>query len=185
MKKYVWSETRVEGGRPFTGALPKPPSATGPFQNSGRRPRRVRRRRATPPPPPEFYADAAVVAYRAPDGDRPMAELQPKVTSSGGAFDAGRADRRRPGEGHAAAGRAGGREGLDPVRVRQPQTIRGLTFVTGGRRRSGRRRRRRQRPATGSERRRQRSSGRWRRFRPARAPSPFPRSPPGSSASPS
>ena len=30
MKKYVWSETRVEGGRPFSGALPKPPSATGP-----------------------------------------------------------------------------------------------------------------------------------------------------------
>ncbi len=26
MKKYVWSETRVEGGRPFSGVLPKPPS---------------------------------------------------------------------------------------------------------------------------------------------------------------
>ncbi len=35
MKKYVWSETRVEGGRPFTGALPKPPSATGSYQNIG------------------------------------------------------------------------------------------------------------------------------------------------------
>ena len=23
MKKFVWSETRVEGGRPFTGALPE------------------------------------------------------------------------------------------------------------------------------------------------------------------
>src|SRR5512139_3784578 len=33
MKKYVWSETRVEGGRPFTGVLQKPPSATGPYQN--------------------------------------------------------------------------------------------------------------------------------------------------------
>jgi len=33
MKKYVWSETRVEGGRPFTGKLPKPPSTTGSFQN--------------------------------------------------------------------------------------------------------------------------------------------------------
>ena len=33
MKKYVWSETRVEGGRPFPGALPKPPSATGAYQN--------------------------------------------------------------------------------------------------------------------------------------------------------
>jgi hypothetical protein len=35
MKKYVWSETRIEGGRPFTGALPKPPSTTGPYQNQG------------------------------------------------------------------------------------------------------------------------------------------------------
>src|SRR6185437_7385693 len=33
MKKVVWSETRVEGGRSFTGALPKAPPTTGPFQN--------------------------------------------------------------------------------------------------------------------------------------------------------
>jgi len=37
MKKYVWSETRVEGGRPFGGALPKPPSATGAYQPARRR----------------------------------------------------------------------------------------------------------------------------------------------------
>ena len=34
MKKLVWSETRVEGGRRFTGTLPKPPTTTGPFQNA-------------------------------------------------------------------------------------------------------------------------------------------------------
>ncbi len=33
MKKYVWSETRVKGGKPFTGALAHPPSNTGAFQN--------------------------------------------------------------------------------------------------------------------------------------------------------
>jgi len=33
MKKYVWSETVVEGGKPFSGTLAKPPSTTGPFQN--------------------------------------------------------------------------------------------------------------------------------------------------------
>src|SRR5256885_13952414 len=33
MKKFVWSETRFQGGRPFTGALPKPPSWSGPYQN--------------------------------------------------------------------------------------------------------------------------------------------------------
>ena len=29
MKKYVWSETAVEGGKPFTGTLAHPPSNTG------------------------------------------------------------------------------------------------------------------------------------------------------------
>ena len=33
MKKYVWSETRVEGGKAFSGTLAHPPSNTGAFQN--------------------------------------------------------------------------------------------------------------------------------------------------------
>src|SRR5579862_1405684 len=33
MKKYVWSETPLEGGKPFSGVLAKPPSNTGAFQN--------------------------------------------------------------------------------------------------------------------------------------------------------
>ena len=33
MKKYVWSETQVEGGKPFTGVVVHPPSNTGEFQN--------------------------------------------------------------------------------------------------------------------------------------------------------
>lgn len=32
LKKLVWSETMVEGGKPFAGRLPAPPSITGPFQ---------------------------------------------------------------------------------------------------------------------------------------------------------
>ena len=34
MKKMVWSATRVEGGKPFAGALPHPPEVDGTFQNS-------------------------------------------------------------------------------------------------------------------------------------------------------
>jgi hypothetical protein len=87
MKKYVWSETRVQGGRPFIGQLPKPPSTTGPFQNiPGAGPLAAlleqEHREA-----PAYYADSAVVAYRAPEDDVPMPELRPKVTSSGGHFD--------------------------------------------------------------------------------------------------
>jgi hypothetical protein len=84
MKKLVWSETRVAGGRPFTGVIPKPPVTTGPFQN-------VPRHSETPvaghAAPPEFYADIAVVAYRAASGDVALAQLAPKVNSSGGQFD--------------------------------------------------------------------------------------------------
>ena len=81
-----WSETRIEGGRPFTGVLPKAPSVTGAFQN-------IANMRGgfgggpTPPPPPEFYADSAVIAWPVTKNDVPMAELQPKVSSSGGDFN--------------------------------------------------------------------------------------------------
>jgi hypothetical protein len=85
MKKFVWSETRVEGGKSFSGILPKPPSTTGTFQNIVRTRRSMNTEDIAPMP--EYYADAAVVAYRIPDNDLPMAELQPKVTSSGGKFN--------------------------------------------------------------------------------------------------
>ena len=87
MKKVVWSETRVEGGKPFTGVLLHPPTVSGPFQNvplfdflaliSGQ----------TPEAAPVFYADSAVVAYRAPESDVPVSALRPTITSSGGNLD--------------------------------------------------------------------------------------------------
>ena len=84
MKKYVWSELTIEGGKPFQGKLPQPPTATGPFMNlfldnpfspNGREEGL-----------PEYYADAAVIAYRIPDADLSVSEPNPKVTSSGGRF---------------------------------------------------------------------------------------------------
>jgi hypothetical protein len=84
MKKLVWSEIRVEGGQPFAGILPKPPTTTGTFQNiEGAFPPNIGGGRVFP----EYYADAAVVAYREPENFVPMAELHPKVTSSGGRFN--------------------------------------------------------------------------------------------------
>jgi hypothetical protein len=84
MKKYVWTETRVSGGQNFSGKLPQPSDATGKFQNvklesgglMGGFVGEV----------PSFYRDAMVLAYRLPSGDKTMAELKPKVTSSGGTF---------------------------------------------------------------------------------------------------
>ena len=86
MKKMVWSATRVEGGKPFTGTLPHPPQVDGTFQNFAAQPRRSADGRAAVLP--EFYADAAVVAYRIPDGDKTQEELNPQVTSSGGTANA-------------------------------------------------------------------------------------------------
>lgn len=81
MKKYVWSETLIDGGRPFVGKLAPPPSTTGVFQNfqssgfggSANKPR--------------YYADALVVAYRLPVIGRP--DLTPtSIDSSSGPLDA-------------------------------------------------------------------------------------------------
>ncbi len=85
MKKYVWSETLVEGGKPFTGTLAHPPSNTGAFQNLS-----IRDLLAAPEgsaPIPQFYADAAVIAYRKAATDVSGEALHPKITSSAGAPD--------------------------------------------------------------------------------------------------
>jgi hypothetical protein len=87
MKKFVWSETLVEGGKPFSGKLPKPPSVSGPYQNIPIFNFLAAMTGQTPPTPPEFYADSSVVAYRIPQTEVPSAELHPKVTSSAGIID--------------------------------------------------------------------------------------------------
>jgi hypothetical protein len=85
MKKFVWSETRVEGGKLFKGILAKPPSATGPFQNLvSRNPFSLTGEKEAAPQ--EFYADAAVIAYRLPENDVTLSSLNPRITSSGGKF---------------------------------------------------------------------------------------------------
>ena len=75
MKKIVWSEVDAEGGKEFDGILPHPPVVNGKFQD-------------IPDPGAfkegEYYSDIAVVAVKvkAPS----LANLSPKVTSSGGNF---------------------------------------------------------------------------------------------------
>lgn len=71
MKKLVWSETIVQGDKPFAGKLPMPPNKNGKFQDN-----------TAGNQFPTFYNDVAVVAYRLPDNELPMAELNPKITAS-------------------------------------------------------------------------------------------------------
>src|SRR5882724_1264567 len=85
MKKIVWSETRVQGGKASTITLKKPPSATGVFQNIP-----LSRRLGLNEPtaePPTYYKDIAVIAYKLPAADISLSELKPVITSSGGQFD--------------------------------------------------------------------------------------------------
>lgn len=86
MKKYVWSEIRVEGGKQFSGILPSPPSVTGTFQNLGRDGAGFGSASEVISNLPQFYADAAVIALRFPEGHQHIRDLNPIVTSSGGHF---------------------------------------------------------------------------------------------------
>ncbi len=84
MKKYVWTETRLEGGKAFSGKLTRPSDVTGKFQNAqlgagGLTGGFVGEK-------PNFYQDALVIAYRMPGTEKTLTDLNPKVTSSGGTF---------------------------------------------------------------------------------------------------
>ena len=85
MKKYVWSATRVEGGKPFTGVLAHPPTETGVFQNLDSEDMREAAKAGKEIP--KLYRDAAVVAYRRPASDVSIESLHPKMSASSGSPD--------------------------------------------------------------------------------------------------
>ncbi|HEY7352391.1 MAG TPA: glycosyl hydrolase [Terriglobales bacterium] len=88
MKKVVWSETRIEGGKPFSGVLPHPPTVAGRFQDLPTFDFIAAMSGQPQPKGPVFYADSAVIAYRTPKDDAPVSSLNPKITSSGGDINA-------------------------------------------------------------------------------------------------
>lgn len=83
MKKLVWSETVIEGGKPFSGRLADPPRNTGRFQDAP-----LEGTILGPPDPnaPTYYADSAVVAYRLPEDAVPLP--LPRMSFNGGPVDA-------------------------------------------------------------------------------------------------
>ncbi len=78
MKKLVWREMRLEGGRSFAGRLPEPFNVAGIMQNI--------RHDGRYDADEDFYEDIAVIALRLDDKDRPLDALGAKVSSSGGVF---------------------------------------------------------------------------------------------------
>ena len=133
MKKFTWSEMRLEGGQTFSGSLPEACDATGNFRNF-------------PPtssssfgseggkPVPTYYNDIAVVAIRLPEADRSMQELGARVTSNGGQFTV---DQLTDGDLCVAAQLPADRvKGYSWIQYEfpQPQTIKALTLVDGNQR---------------------------------------------------
>ncbi len=128
MKKYVWSETLVEGGKPFTGTLAHPPSNTGAFQNMG-----VRDALTPPqgaPAPPQFYADAVVVAYRRTASDVTVESLHPTVTASAGTPDPALLDDGDMEKTTKLPIPKAGESSWIQYEFAQPQTMRSITIAT-------------------------------------------------------
>jgi hypothetical protein len=129
MKKYVWSETRVEGRKAFSGTLAHPPSNTGAFQNLniedlgdmlGGGAAKA----------PEYYADSAVIAYREADTDVPLPDA--KITTSSGAIDpALLCDGDLVKTVSLPMGKEVGEKAWVQYEFAQPQSIRALTIVAG------------------------------------------------------
>jgi hypothetical protein len=129
MKKYVWSETPVKGGEPFTGALAHPPSNTGAFQNISIHDM------LQPPegskPAPQFYADSMVVAYKRASTDVTTDALHAKMTASAGSPDyAMLTDGDLEKTTRIPIPEAAGQNSWIQYEFDQPQTVRAITFVT-------------------------------------------------------
>ncbi len=129
MKKLVWTEVRVKGG-PVNITLPVQDGVTGPFQNI---PKQAGFGETVDPSKLKpFYRDVAVIAFRLPETDKSLHDLQVVVTASGGNFtvsqltdgDVGKAFMLPP---DTAKGFAWIRFAFP-----QPQTIKAITMVGGG-----------------------------------------------------
>jgi hypothetical protein len=80
MKKYVWSELELRGGRRIDITLPRPPAATGPFLGVAR---------SFNPPAAELsgdmYRDSQVIAFPTPAAE--LGEIAPRYLMDGAPLD--------------------------------------------------------------------------------------------------
>lgn len=128
MKKYVWTETRVRGGQPFVGQLPQPSDVAGAFQNV---PFFEALKLLPEAKLPNYYADAAVIAFRQPVSDIPLRDLHPKITASGGAFNINDLTDGDLAKTSPLPPAAVGANAWIQFAFDQPQTFKALTFAGG------------------------------------------------------
>ncbi|MEI6642783.1 MAG: glycosyl hydrolase [Novosphingobium sp.] len=121
MKKLVWSETRIPGGKRFKGKLAPPPTVTGPFQDLGMQPEIGSDHPKTDLP--QLYRDTYVFAV--PEAEAPLAPVW--SASSGNVDGALLTDGRQTTAAEVPAGTADA-----PAWIRAdfaaPQTVRSATL---------------------------------------------------------
>jgi hypothetical protein len=80
IKKIVWSDTTINGGKIFSASLPLPPSNNGPFRD-------IKKAGSILTPSgndPTFYADEAILAFRTPAAENDIVAAKPKITNNKG-----------------------------------------------------------------------------------------------------
>ncbi len=85
MKKYVWTEALVEGGKKQTIQLPKLPDVIGKFQDVETHAGGVMG--GFVGEKPHYAADAMVIAYKLPSNEKHLMDAKPMMSKSGGDFD--------------------------------------------------------------------------------------------------
>lgn len=130
MKKLVWSEIRIKGGKKFTGVLPKAPTKTGDFQNipffesmSIGEPAET---------PGDYYEDISLMAYKLPEGEVNFSDLKAKVSSSGGNFTANQLTDGDLGTTILLPSTLNDESAWIQFAFEKPQAVKGITVVGGG-----------------------------------------------------
>jgi len=132
MKKYVWTESIIDGGITIAMNIPHPSSATGPMQNVHLEAGGFGILEQTKAKEPSFYEDIAVIAYPIVDNELSMKDLKPQLSTSGGNFSFSKLtdgdlenfdylEPKKPGE-----------ETYIQYEFAQPTKIYGLTFANEG-----------------------------------------------------
>jgi len=130
LKKVVWSEQAVEGGRRFSGKLSAPPQVTGPFQDLPLKDELAGLQGAEHAPPPVFYADIAVLAVPEP---RAASESTLEArTVAGAALDAGTLRDGLFGKAVSVPRGSGTTSAQILLRYAAPQAVRAVTFHMEG-----------------------------------------------------
>ncbi len=130
MKKMVWSENIIEGGREYSGNLSLPPTNPGAFQNLGSN-AMASVSGSEHDAIDNYYVDIAVLAYKIPENDFTLEELETKVTSSGGNFTLEQLTDGDLVNNVFLPSAPAGKKSWIQFEFKQPQTIQSLTMVGG------------------------------------------------------